>query len=98
MQTSLDFTSRVRSADPQTSVTAAINASRFANSHAGRILAALKTHGPRSAHELSQLIGLSIVQIDRRLPELAKQGLAKVVKLDDGADKVVAGCRVWRAA
>lgn len=31
------------------------------------------------------------------LPELSKLGLAKVVKLDDGADMVRGGFRVWAA-
>lgn len=86
-----------RRTDPATSLAAAKSAQRFAFSHAGRILQALKLHGPRTAHEISQLIGLSVVQVDRRLPELSRAGLARVVKLDDGADKVLGGFRVWEA-
>jgi predicted ArsR family transcriptional regulator len=86
-----------RSDDPETSHAAARNAERFAASHAGRILAALKLHGPRTAHELEALVGLSVVQIDRRLPELKAAGLTRVAKLDDGADRVVDGFRVWEA-
>ncbi len=88
---------RARNRDPETSKDAARKTWRFATSHAQRILAALQTHGPRSAHELSQLIGLSVVQIDRRTVELQRNGYIDVAKLDDGADKVVDGFRVWEA-
>lgn len=87
---------RARRTDPATSKQAAVNAEKFASSHAGRILAALKAHGSKTAHEL-HTTGLTVVQIDRRLPELSKLGLAKVVKLDDGADMVRGGFRVWEA-
>lgn len=87
---------RARRRDPATSQAAARNADKFASSHAGRILAALKAHGPKTAHEL-HTTGLTVVQVDRRLPELSKLGLAKVVKLDDGADMVRGGFRVWEA-
>lgn len=97
-QLAIDFTApHARRSDPETSHKAAERAPQFATSHAGRILLALQLHGERSAHELSQLIGLTVVQIDRRLPDLAKLGLAAVAKLDDGADKVTHGCRVWKA-
>lgn len=88
---------RARRTDPETSHQAAKQAAKFAASHAGRILAALKLHGPKTAHELELLIGLTVVQCDRRLPELAKAGLVRVSKLDDGADVVRDGCRVWMA-
>lgn len=100
-QLTIDFSSlaeasRSRSNDPDTSKQAGKNAARFADSHAGRILAALKLHGPMTAHEL-HIVGLTVVQCDRRLPEIAKAGLARVVKLDDGADMVRGGFRVWEA-
>ena len=94
-QLSIDF-SRARASDPMTSVTAAIQSSRFAESHAGRILAALKLHGPMTAHELG-IVGLTVVQADRRLPELASKRLATVIKAADGEDLVRGGCRVWGA-
>lgn len=94
-QLHIDFY-RCRTTDPETSKTAARNAARFADSHAGRILAALKLHGPMTAHDM-HIIGLTVVQADRRLPELAKAGLARVCKLDDGADMVRGGFRVWEA-
>lgn len=97
-QLSISFVeTRARRTDPETSKAAARRSSQFSTSHAGRILLALQLHGMRSPKELEQLIGLSVVQIDRRLPELAAMGLARVVKLDDGTDMVRAGCRVWSA-
>ena len=94
-QLSIDFT-RARASDPMTSLTAAIRSNRFAESHAGRILAALKQHGPMTAHDLS-VVGLTVVQADRRLPELARMRLATVVQHPDGEDLVRGGCRVWGA-
>ncbi len=97
-QLTIDFTtSHARASDPDTSKAAARRAAQFATSHAGRILLALQQHGPRTAHELNLLIGLTVVQIDRRLPDLKAMGLAQVKKLDDGADLVRSGCRVWEA-
>lgn len=63
-----------RRRDPMTSHVAASRAQVFAGSHADRILAALKLHGPRTAHELEHLIGLTVVQIDRRVAELRRIG------------------------
>ena len=94
-QACIDFT-RARASDPMTSLTAAIRSNRFAESHAGRILAALKLHGPMTAHELG-MVGLTVVQADRRLPELSRACLVSVVKTDDGVDLVRGGCRVWGA-
>jgi hypothetical protein len=85
-----------RSNDPQTSKDAAARAVQFAKSHAGRIHLAL-IGKQLTAHELESLTGLSVVQIDRRLPDLKKAGLARVCKLNDGADMVRDGFRVWEA-
>jgi hypothetical protein len=84
---------RARRTDPQTSKTAARNAERFAASHAGRILEALR-QGAATAHRLSDLTGLTVVQIDRRLPELQKAGFARPVVVL-GQPLVLAGYRVW---
>lgn len=97
-QTTLDFVkTHARASDPETSKAAAMRASSFSTSQAGRILLALKRCGPRTAHELSFIVGLTLVQCDRRLPDLAALGLVRVVKLDDGADMVRGRCRVWEA-
>lgn len=61
-----------RNSDPIQSHDAADRARQFAPSHRERILSALKKHGPRTAHELERITGLSVVQIDRRMHELVK--------------------------
>jgi predicted transcriptional regulator len=87
----LDSTPRARRTDPITSHEAAAKAAKFAGGHAARILEALQQHGPQSAHDLSQRTGLSVVQVDRRLPELKASGRAAPT----GA--VRDGFRVWGA-
>jgi len=88
---------RARRTDPLTSHHAATRAGDFASSHAGRIVAALRTHGPRTAHELSQLIGLTVVQIDRRTCELEREARIRVSIDFDGDDLTRGGFRVWEA-
>lgn len=88
---------RARKHDPATSKAAAFRSLAFSGSHAERVLSALKSHGPRTAHEIGLMIGLTVVQIDRRLPELEKQGRAKLARYDDGKVKERGGCRVWEA-
>lgn len=63
---------RARRTDPATSKQAAMRAGTFAQSHADRIAAALKQHGPLTAHELEPFVGLNYVQIDRRMAELRR--------------------------
>ena len=87
---------RARRSDPATSHAAARNAAFFADSHKGRIMAALK-EGPRSSHGLAVMAGLTLVQTDRRLPELQRAGLADVLRHEAGADVIVGGYRIWRA-
>lgn len=70
---------RYRSTDPAPSIRAAEAAPAFAGSHADRIVACLKLHGQRSTHEIAQIIGLSVVQIDRRKCELERAGRVRVV-------------------
>jgi predicted transcriptional regulator len=96
MQLSLDYpTPRARNVDPATSHVAAAKAARFSESHAGRIHVAL-TQGPATAHELAERTGLTVVQIDRRLPELQRMGMAAVV-VCDGKTVTRDGFRVWWA-
>jgi hypothetical protein len=97
MQLALDMTPRARRSDPETSHAAAARSRAFSESHAGRIHVAL-TQGPATAHELSERIGLTVVQIDRRLPELGRVGMARVVPKADGTDLTRGGFRVWEAA
>lgn len=83
----------VRAHDPLTSVMAAEAASAFSGPHCERILAALK-QGEGTAQELMDRTGLTVVQIDRRLPELFRNGYARVVQFN-GEDLIRDGYRVW---
>jgi len=83
---------RARRTDPQTSHDAAKAAERFATTHTGRILAALKAHGPSTPAELSCHTGLTVVQIDRRLPEAQAMGKAFPT------GEILGGYRVWKCA
>lgn len=78
---------RARRTDPATSRDAARRAGAFAESHAGRILAALREHGPATAHELEPLVGLSYVQIDRRVGEMRRARLIEA-QTDGGGEPV----------
>lgn len=69
-----------RNTDPITSHMAADSAAKFNQSHADRILAALRQQGPSTAHELEKASGLTVVQIDRRLIEIERQGHARRTK------------------
>lgn len=88
---------RARKSDPVTSHKAARNAERFASTHAGRILAALK-EGPRTAKGIALMTGLTVVQVDRRLPELMRSELAEPVTYEDGRCFTFDGFRVWKLA
>lgn len=85
---------RARRRDPETSHQAAQRAEKFASTHAGRILADLQRVGTGTAASISANTGLTVVQIDRRLHEMEKQGLIRVVQVV-GVDLVIGGYRVW---
>ena len=86
---------RVRAHDPVSSVLAAECSMEFSNTHKGRIQTALKKLGTATAHEIGEACGLSVVQTDRRLPELLRDGAAEVLQLA-GEDVMRDGFRVWR--
>lgn len=85
---------RARRSDPSTSHAAADRAANFAGSHADRILDALKAVGTGTPPSISEKTGLTIVQIDRRLVEMERKGLIRVVRLF-GHDLVIGGYRCW---
>ena len=96
---------RARNTDPATSHMAAKKADRFAASHSGRILGALQSNRAAGQHgyfygltasDIAFLTGLTVVQIDRRLPELQRNGLARVRQVG-GVDQIRNGMRVWEA-
>jgi len=89
-----------RRQDPETSKQAAKAAARFAASHAGRVLSALKEYGPMVARGLAHATGLTQVQVCRRLPDLEEAGLAEPTGRTRTWDAGVVGHmpeRVWRA-
>ena len=88
---------RARRTDPATSKAAAARATEFADSHAGRILAALDRIGTGTAHEIGEAAGLTVVQTDRRLPELERDGRVYVIT-QDGKPLIRDGFRVWSRA
>lgn len=85
---------RARLLDPETSHMAGQAAAAFAGSHSQRIQMALAEE-PMSAQEISRVTGLTVVQIDRRLPEMERGGFVEVVKVD-GMTLSRDGYRVWR--
>lgn len=86
---------RVRAHDPVSSVAAAERSLQFSPSQSGRILAALARLSSATADEIGLECGLSVVQVDRRLPELRRDGLAEVIQVGD-VDLIREGFRVWR--
>ena len=85
----------VRARDPLSSVMAAEAATKFASGHCATILEAL-TGKQATVHDLSELTGLEVVQIARRLPRLKAAGKARVVQRG-GVDLMRGGARVWEA-
>lgn len=92
----MSVTHLVRAHDPLPSVLAAERTPQFAGGHCAAILQGL-ARGPATAHDLQERTGLTVVQIDRRLPELQKAGRARVVQVL-GEDLIRGGARVWEAA
>lgn len=87
---------RARLFDPITSQQAAEKAAVFSGSHYKRIEAALDCE-PMTAKEIAGVTQLTVVQIDRRLPELERKGKTEVVKAA-GVELTRNGFRVWRLA
>lgn len=98
-QLAIDFDAHhaARRHDPETSHVAARNAEKFAASHAGRILAALRLHGPMSPKQMFAFTGLDVAQCDRRRKEMIDAGLVRIKTLNDGAHATHMGCEIWEA-
>lgn len=92
----MNTTRLVRASDPFTSIQAAERSVAFSGGHCARILGALKLYGPSTAYELQNYTGLTVVQIDRLLPDLRECKQAQVV-LRNGDDMTRKGYRVWEA-
>lgn len=88
---------RTRATDPITSYNAAAGAAVFAQSHSNRIMAVLGLrHQGMTAAEIGDCCGLTVVQVDRRMVELKRAGLARVMQ-HAGDDLVRDNMRVWSA-
>ncbi|CAN7594115.1 hypothetical protein LJR039_004340 [Pseudorhodoferax sp. LjRoot39] len=91
----------VRATDPLSSIQAAERAPEFAGNHCDRILAAIarvgRTQLGATAAEIGQACGLSVVQVDRRLPELKEAGRVTVLQYE-GGDLMRGAYRVWALA
>lgn len=92
----MQTTHLVRAHDPLSSVLAAERTTQFTGGHCARILADLTKRGQATPHEMQSTTGLTVVQIDRRLPDLQKAGKARVVQRG-GFDLMRGGARVWEA-
>lgn len=68
-----------RSVDPSTSKAAAATVRCFASEQYGDILNELSVDRPMGAEQIAKSIGLMPYQVRKRLPELEKAGLAKVM-------------------
>jgi hypothetical protein len=86
---------RARRSDPDTSKAAAVKAERFAQSHSGKIMWAMSCLQSSTAHGIASATGLTVVQIDRRLPELWRQDKIQRVLLPNGKFQSIGGFTVW---
>lgn len=77
----IDFDPRAhaRRTDPATSKDAAQRARELAASHCQKILDALKAKGPMGVDRIARATGLERQQVNKRLPDLQKQGFADVL-------------------
>lgn len=86
---------RVRRTDPGTSYQAAFEANGLANDHCQRILDLLSVaKRPMGGTEIAERLGMTQVQVCRRLPELQRAGAIQVAP---GEAKTPAGRpqRLW---
>lgn len=85
---------RARNTDPSTSHQAAARAAYFVDGHKDRICKALAwlatMNQPATADRIASASGLTVVQVDRRLPEMQRDGVAEPTGEDVG------GFRCWR--
>jgi hypothetical protein len=90
---------RARASDPGTSHAAAHHSHAFSGSHATRILTAVRLicgdGDGATAKDIAAVTGLTVVQIDRRLPELERHGHVQVAGDENARDLVRDGYRVW---
>lgn len=76
-QAGLDFTSRARTDDPDTSKAAGRAAGATAQAHYALILEALREHGPGTYHEIAGWTWLPPVSVGRRMGEMQTAALVE---------------------
>jgi len=82
-----------RRTDPLSSYLAADRAKEFAGSHKEKIAACMDDLHQATAEEIARATGLTVVQVDRRVSELVKDGMLNVAK-SAGLDFIRDGYRV----
>lgn len=87
-QHALDFSAHARATDPSTSHRAAAKVD--AKGVSGLVLDELRAHGPGTAHDLAERLGLSLVTVSPRMRPL-------VVKRLVTASGKAEGRTVWKA-
>lgn len=103
MQLDLDFraSTRARRDDPETSHEAARAAVTVAGDHMAKILGSLITQGRGTIYEVAERLGLTHVQVARRMPELEERQVARPA-MENGSPLTRLSpsgrpCRVWEA-
>ena len=84
-----------RSTDPITSHEAGARAHHFAGTHKAIILECLRAYGPSGAGRISELTGLHVTQIDRRMCELRRSMQVEYL-MHEGEPVQQAGYLVYR--
>lgn len=98
MNTHFHTPQRARNTDPVSSHLAAARSENFSANQSDLIVYALRKGGTcKTAKEIGCICDLTVVQVDRRLCEIRRAGLADVVQ-QDGKDMMRDGMRVWTAA
>lgn len=75
-QLAIDWEANARQSDPWTSHLAASRVREFGASHLDRILECLQLHGPATADEIAERVGLLSHQVNKRLADAQKRELA----------------------
>ena len=94
---------KARKSDPEPSHIAAEMADSFSASHRGVIVRALAKFGRMSVDQIASRTPLMSQQVNKRLPELERDGIVRVVKDENGVDLLVDSLsgrpeRVWELA
>lgn len=76
-QLAIDWEANARQSDPWTSHAAAARVREFATGHIATILDCLERHGPATADEIASRVGLLSHQVNKRLSDCQRKGLAR---------------------